>query len=242
MDHPISPELWLRTILRNNRLLVSDEALQLLGRLVDAIVQANKSVNLISRKDEHNIWERHVLHCLSILFLFRFPDACRVLDLGSGGGLPGLPLKIMVPSLALTMVDATKKKVSAVERIVADLKLEGVRTLWARAEDLGSDEAFKEQFDVVVARAVGPLEDLVQLAHPFLKKGETSMRRDHPRREPEMLGEACLLAYKGGDIERELEKARRIRYVRSVQVRPLVFEGSAEIELEDKKIVIVHFT
>lgn len=236
------PELRLRQILIKNRLPVTDGALQLLGRYTSSLLMANKSLNLISRRDEENIWDRHILHCLSTLFILRFPEGASVLDLGSGGGLPGIPLKIMCPALKLTMVDSTKKKVSAVQQMVAELGLKDVQAIWARAEDLGRDSNFKERFDIVTARAVGPLQDLVHLAHPLLKKAvKTSGARDELSR-PTLLTEPCLVAYKGGDLERELEKATRIRYVRSVKVMPIVFDGSENIALEDKKLVVVTFT
>lgn len=241
MDTAITPELWFRAILLRNGLRAGDEALGLLKRYVHGLLHANKTVNLISRRDEAYIWQHHILHCASILFVLRFPENSRLLDLGSGGGLPGIPLKILLPTLKLTMLDATNKKVAAIRTIISDLELPDANALWGRAEDLGAIGTFKEQFDVVVARAVGPLEELVRLAHPFLRKA----RREEEEREgaetPVVLDGPCLVAYKGGDISVELEKARRIRYVRSIWARRLVFEGSEQMALEDKKVVVVEF-
>ena len=242
MDTTVAPEIWFRTVLLRNGLRVDDHALRLIERYVDGLIRANKSVNLISRKDEEHIWSHHILHCVSILFALRFPDNCRVLDLGSGGGLPGIPLKIILPDLKLTMLDATNKKIAAVKTLVNDLGLSDADAVWGRAEELGAGDRFKGRFDVVVARAVGPLEELVRLAYPFLRTPSGSEARIEPRNAPRVLSHPCLVAYKGGDITAELEKARRIRYVQSVQIMPLVFDGSAETALEDKKVVIVEFT
>lgn len=242
MDTPVSTELWFRTILQRNGLRADDGTIALVKRYVEALLHANEVVNLISRKDEQHIWSHHILHCVSILFKFRLPRNCRMLDLGSGGGLPGIPLKIFHPSLKLTMIDATNKKVNIVKEIVADLQLANASAVWGRAEDLGRQEAFRGGFDIVVARAVGPLEELVKLAHPFLHKNADDETAGNETDERPTLRRPCLVAYKGGEISRELEKARRIRYVRSVQTKPLVFVGSEQVTLEDKKVVIVEFT
>lgn len=242
MDIVGEPTLWFRTILQKNGLRPDDNALTLMRGYVEALVRANKTVNLISRKDEEHVWSHHIMHCVSILFALRFPENCRVLDLGSGGGLPGIPLKILLPTLKLTLLDATNKKVAAVKTIVDDLGLSDVDALWGRAEELGGNERFKEQFDVVVARAVGPLEELVRLARPFLRKANDGVARTEPPKGPLVLSRPCLVAYKGGEISAELEKARRIRYVHSVQTRPLVFDGSEQTGLEEKKLVVVELT
>jgi len=236
------PNLWFRTILLRNGLRADDNALALMKRYVDALIRANRTLNLISRKDEEHVWSHHIVHSISILFALRFPENCRLLDLGSGGGLPGIPLKILVPTLTLTMLDATNKKVEAVKRIVDDLGLLDVEAVWGRAEELGGKETFKERFDVVVARAVGPLEELVRLARPFLRKPKDGVVRAEPARGPLVVNNPCLVAYKGGDISGELEKARRIRYVHSVQMKPLVFDGQEQTGLEDKKLVVVELT
>jgi len=239
MGIAVAPDLWFRTILLRNGLRLEDEALTLVKRYVEALLRANKVVNLISRKDEEHIWSHHILHSVSVLFALRFPEHCRMLDLGSGGGLPGIPLRILLPTLKVTMLDSTMKKINEVRAIVDELQLSDVSTVWGRAEELGRSDAFKERFDVVIARAVGPLEELVRLAHPFLRKPSDESERSEESSGPLMLKEPCLVAYKGGDISAELEKTRRIRYVRSVQTKPLVFDGSEQMALEDKKVVVV---
>lgn len=221
---------------------VPDEALDRLRRFVGELESANERVNLISRHDQEHIWRHHILHSLSFLFHFQLPHECRLLDLGSGGGLPGIPLKIVIPDVDVTMIDSTRKKVIAVESILDSLHLEGVRAVWGRAEELGRHKQFVGQFDIVVARAVGPLDELARLAHPFLRRSDREPRSEPASNAVVTLDRPCLVSYKGGPLESELEKARRIRYVRSVGVKPIVFDGSQEMGLEEKKFVVVQFT
>lgn len=242
MESARQPAIWLRTILARNGLSVPDVALERLVSYVRELESANKRVNLVSRRDEENIWHHHILHSLSFLFHFQFPNPCRLLDLGSGGGLPGIPLKIMVPHVDVTMIDSTRKKVTAVENILTVLQMKGIRAAWGRAEELGRDPKFGGQFDVVVARAVGPLDEIARLARPFLRNSDTVIDTDVTAPPPMRLDRPCLVSYKGGALEAELEKTRRIRYVHSVKAKPIVFDGSEEMGLEEKKLVVVHFT
>jgi 16S rRNA (guanine(527)-N(7))-methyltransferase RsmG len=242
MDTRVPYEVWFRTILHRNGVAIADHALLALSRYVKALLRANKSVNLISRRDEEEVWQRHILHSISVLFKLRFPTKCRVLDLGSGGGLPGIPIKIILPEIKLTLLDATRKKTAVVKKIIDELELKDIDVVWGRGEELSQREAGKERFDVVLARAVGPLADLVKLSYPLLKKGNAQRDSEAHGSPPHLLEEPCLVAYKGGDITAEVDKARRINCVRSSQTVGLVFNGSEQMELQDKKVVIVKFT
>ena len=142
MDFTPTPSVWLRTLLAKNGITLTDEVLSRLEQYVHGLLEANQGVNLISRRDEEKIWPHHILHSLSLLMKLELPEPCSLLDLGSGGGLPGVPLKIAVPGLELTLLDATRKKVAAVEKIVCELGLNNVHTVWGRAEELGRDRKY----------------------------------------------------------------------------------------------------
>ena len=222
--------LGVRRISARNGVALEDEALKKLMEFVRMVREWNTRVNLISRRDVDNIWEAHVLHSLSILFECPLPGGCAVLDLGSGGGLPGIPLKIARPDLSLTMLDATRKKIEAVTDMVSRLGLDGSRGVWGRAEDASVRKDLGDGFDVVVARAVAPLQDLVRWSRPFLRRtgiGDTKMPR--------------LIALKGGDLEKEVGLVTRNGGVGEVSVKALTFAGAETIPGIDKKIVSVYF-
>ena len=234
--------LWFRTICRRNQLFLGDAQLSLVDRYVEQLLAWNRKINLISRRDEGAVWERHILHCTSLLFMLVIPPDIRYLDLGTGGGLPGLLLKILLPASTGLLLDSTKKKVEAVEEMIATLRLEKINAMWGRAEEMGRDEhELFGKFDVVFARAVAPLNELVRLAWPFLKKPISDQAPEGGGRRKTELTAPTLVALKGGDLEMEIAKARRFKPVADIVVREIVFEGSEQLGLLEKKVVVVRY-
>lgn len=166
----------------------------------------NGKVNVISRKDMDHFFERHVLHSLAILKVGKLEG--RVMDLGSGGGFPGMPLAIMCPEVQFVLVDSIAKKCRVMRDIAAALGLKNVTVINGRAEDVD------DQFDMVVCRAVAPLRTLLHWNGDKLKKGGTIY---------------CL---KGGDLKDEIAEAGIKVQVHTI---PKFFE---EDFFETKKVVV----
>ena len=145
----------------------------------------NSKINVISRKDIDNLYEHHVLHSLSIAEVIRFKPGTSIMDLGTGGGFPGIPLAIMFPEAEFHLVDSIGKKIRVCEEVSKALELKNVTTQWCRAEEV------KEQFHFVVSRAVMPLPDLVKIIR---KKISDTQFNGLPN------GIICL---KGGELEQE---------------------------------------
>lgn len=153
----------------------------------------NSKINVISRKDMDNFYEHHVLHSLAIAHEIRFRDNSRILDLGTGGGFPGIPLAIMFPNCQFKLIDRTGKKIRVVNEVAQAIGLKNVV-----AEQLSGEEE-KGQYDFVVSRAVMPLPDLVKII-----KKNISHKNQHNALPNGLI---CL---KGGDLNAETHPFKKI--------------------------------
>jgi 16S rRNA (guanine527-N7)-methyltransferase len=142
-----------------------------LAHFVSLLLDENSRLNLTAVRTPAEIWRLHILDSLAALPLIDRLRPRRLLDIGSGGGVPGLPLACVCETVAVTLLDATRKKVDAVQRMLAGLQLAHVRAVWGRAEALTPTADYHRQFDVVTARAVARLPALVQYAGDFLRPG-----------------------------------------------------------------------
>jgi len=151
-------------------LSLDDTTIRRLGAFLDRLLEVNRQFNLTAITDPETAWIRHLLDSLTLLS--HLGDAKTVLDVGSGGGLPALPLAIARPDLAFTLVESTGKKALFLEETARSLGLDNVTVVRARAEAAGSPgSALREAHDVVTARAVAPLRVLLELSLPFVRVG-----------------------------------------------------------------------
>ncbi len=162
----------------------------------------NDKINVISRKDMDGLYGKHVLHSLSIAAAFEFRKGMEVIDIGTGGGFPGIPLAIFFPDTQFHLVDSIGKKIKVASSVAASIGLSNVTTQHSRAEEIRN-----RKFDVAVSRAVAPLKELWMWAKPLLRKtvGRWAMAdgRVNPAigHRPSANGLICL---KGGDLAREI--------------------------------------
>ncbi len=162
---------------------LSAKQLKQLEQLLPLYTEWNEKINVISRKDLENFYERHVLHSLSIAKIISFEKGETVLDIGTGGGFPGIPLAILFPETTFTLTDSIAKKITVVNEVANALQLQNVTAKVERAENI------KQDFDYVVTRAVAKMSDLL-----FWSKNK------HPKK---------IIALKGGDLKEELAHIRK---------------------------------
>jgi 16S rRNA (guanine527-N7)-methyltransferase len=181
---------------------LDDAALARLGDYLARLLAMNEQMNLTAIRSADDAWERHGLDALTLLpLLADVPAGARLVDVGSGGGVPGIPLAIARPDLAITLVEATQKKAAFLEAVSAALHLGNVAVHAERAEELGRDE-LREAFDVVTARAVGRVKVLVPLLLPFARPGALVLLIKGQRAEEELLEAKATLAKLGAVHEK----------------------------------------
>jgi 16S rRNA (guanine527-N7)-methyltransferase len=182
---------------------------------------ANEKVNVISRKDIDQLYERHILHSLAIAKFVQFVPHTKVLDLGTGGGFPGIPLAIMFPEVNFTLCDSISKKIVVAESIAEALDLQNTDFVIGRVENL------KEQFEFIVSRAVAPMEQLYRWTQHYI---------DETDRNNKINGYILL---KGGDLKDETKDLKRIN--RQLNVDEYELSGwFTEDFFETKKLVYIY--
>lgn len=167
---------------------VPEDAPALLARYGALLLEKNRVMNLTAITQPQDVATLHMLDCATLLDCARF-EGKTLIDVGTGAGFPGLPLKILAPSLEVTLLDSLSKRVDWLNETIDTLGLEGVRAVHGRAEEAGRNPAFRERFDFAAARAVADLRLLCELCLPFLKVG------------------GRFLAMKGTDCGDEVDKA-----------------------------------
>jgi 16S rRNA (guanine527-N7)-methyltransferase len=177
---------------------LSEQQIKQFSALMELYSDWNAKINVISRKDIENLYEHHVLHSLAIAKAIHFRSGTRILDFGTGGGFPGIPLAIMFPDSQFKLIDGTGKKILVATEVASSIGLKNVVAEHLR----GEDETGK--FDFVVSRAVMPLPDLMKIVKKNIsKKSQNAMGN----------GIICL---KGGNVEGEIHNFRRIAEVMKI--------------------------
>jgi len=173
----------------------------------------NSKINVISRKDIEGLYEKHVLHSLSIAAVFDFKPGSEIIDIGTGGGFPGIPLAIFFPEVKFRLVDSIAKKLKVVQGVADAVGIKNVTTQHTRAEDIKN-----KKFDFAVSRAVAPLKDLWRWSKPLLKSRELGVDSSESTNKPGLI---CL---KGGDLTIEInESGTRPRVIPISEIFPEPF-------------------
>ncbi len=176
----------------------SANQLKQLQALAPLYYEWNEKINVISRKDIDYFYEHHVLHSLSIAAVFDFPAGAEIIDIGTGGGFPGVPLAIFFPDVQFHLVDSIAKKLKVIEAVKSELALTNITTQHIRVEEIKN-----RKFDFVVSRAVAPLKELWRWSVPLVKNEKIKIKNA----EGQVL-ERGLICLKGGDLSQEISESK----------------------------------
>ena len=172
-------------------LALEPKQLEQFTRYYELLIAWNAKMNLTAITDEEGVAVKHMVDSLTAYTPALFSGGTRVIDVGTGAGFPGIPLKIFAPHIELTLLDSLKKRIGFLETVVSELALSGVTCVHARAEDAARDKKYREQYDVACARAVARLAVLSEYTMPFVKCG------------------GVFLAMKGRSFAEEAEEAKK---------------------------------
>lgn len=174
---------------------LSDHQIQQLSQLKSLYEEWNEKINVISRKDMDDFYLHHVLHSLTLTSFIKFASGTTILDLGCGGGFPGIPLAIFYPDVHFTLIDGTGKKIKVVQAVSDALELKNITAIHTRAE------SHKGQYHFVISRAVATLHELLNWSFDKWKKEQINALPNG------------LIAYKGGDLNLEIKDIKKGNYI-----------------------------
>ena len=187
---------------------------------MEGVLDWNEKVNLTNITDPEEFVIKHFIDSIICIDYPEFEEAGKIIDVGTGGGFPGVPLAIAAPDKEFILMDSLNKRLKIIDELCGQIGIGNVTTVHARAEELAKNKAHREQYDLCVSRAVANMATLAEYCLPFIKVG------------------GCLMAYKGPDAEREVEEARKALYLLGGHVEE-IREGNLKEFGIDHKVVII---
>lgn len=212
----------LKTLTQKEDIILSDEALEKFETYRKLIVEWNEKINLTAITDEESMNIKHFLDCLLLTKTGFFGDDKKVLDVGTGAGFPAIPLKLYNEKLNVTMLDSLNKRIKFLNIVIGDLNLKNISAIHGRAEEVGRQEGYRENFDIVSSRAVASLSLLLEFTIPFLKVG------------------GLFLAMKGPSYLEEVENSKNaLKKLNCKLEKVLNFKISQNGETSERNILII---
>lgn len=184
------------------------------------IQEWNKKVNLTAITEDEDIIKKHFIDCIKIYKFNKFKELNKIIDVGTGAGFPGIPIKILEEEKEVVLLDSLNKRVKFLDEVSKELKLKSIRSLHGRAEDYAQKEEFREQFDGVVSRAVANLSVLSEFCLPYIKVG------------------GYFVAMKGPNVSGEIEESRRAIEILGGKLQEIIQVEVEESDLKHNLVII----
>lgn len=183
------------------KLELTEKQIEQFLKYYEMLIEKNKVMNLTAITEYDEVIEKHFLDSISLCQVYDLSKPVTILDMGTGAGFPGIPLKIASPEIEITLADSLNKRIKFLDEVIEELGLEKVATVHARAEELARNKEHRESYDVVVSRAVANLSTLGEYCIPFVKQG------------------GCFISYKSGEVEEEVENAKKAIKILGGQIK-----------------------
>lgn len=168
----------------------TDKQIEQFMKYYDLLIEKNKVMNLTAITDLNEVMTKHFLDSVLISNVLDMYDFYTLVDVGTGAGFPGIPIKILFPHLKVTLIDSLNKRLKFLDDVISELELDGIETVHGRAEDLGNNDLYREKYDLCVSRAVANLSTLSEYCIPFIKK------------------DGVFASYKASDSEEEINNSK----------------------------------
>ena len=231
----MNPEQFVQELSKRNFKLNENQINQF-NQYFTSLIETNKKVNLTRITEKDEVYLKHFWDSITPLFTFGsvLKGADTLCDVGAGAGFPSIPLKIMLPELKVTIVDSLGKRLNFLQGLITQLNLENVTLVHGRAEDVGQNKQYREQFDVVTARAVANMAVLSEYCLPLIKENGNFIALKGPKAEDELKSARKALKVLGGKViavkELQLPRSteeRTLILIEKVQVTPKKYPRQA---------------
>ena len=186
----------------------------------ERLVEKNKVMNLTAITEKDEVIDKHFIDSIALKKATDVTKPLRILDLGTGAGFPGIPLKIAYPNLNITLLDSLNKRIKFLNEVIEELHLEGINAIHGRAEDYAKQSDYREQFDLCVSRAVANLSTLSEYCLPYVKEG------------------GCFISYKSGSVEEELNQSKKAIFELGGKIKDVIPFSLPETDIERTFVII----
>ena len=210
----------IKEVFQKSGIVLSDQQISQFDRYYEMLIEKNKVMNLTTIVDFHDVLLKHFIDSVIASDRFIKKKSAKLIDVGTGAGFPGIPLKILYPDLRVTLLDSLNKRLLFIKEVVDELSLHHVELLHARAEDAARQKEYRERFDYSVARAVANMSTLCEYSLPFIREG------------------GILAAYKAENIDEELKNASKAIMVLGGKLTGIEKVTLPELQIERNILLI----